>query len=34
VQVKEDPRAKLKALREAAAARAAQAVVADAKANP
>ena len=34
VQVKEDPRAKLKALREAAAARAAQAVVADTKANP
>jgi ATP-dependent DNA helicase Rep len=34
VQVKEDPRAKLKALREAAAARAAQAVVADAKVNP
>ncbi|MBK7532231.1 UvrD-helicase domain-containing protein [Piscinibacter sp.] len=34
VQVKEDPRAKLKALREAAAARAAQAVVADTKVNP
>ncbi len=34
VQVKEDPRAKLKALREAAAARAAQAVVAETKVNP
>ncbi len=34
VQVKEDPRAKLKALREAAAARAAQTAVSEAKANP
>jgi ATP-dependent DNA helicase Rep len=34
LQVKEDQRAKLKALREAAAARAAQAVVADTKVNP